>query len=126
MKKDSLELVQANDDDFMNIYGYIPKEKYVAYKGLINNNFVGIGGYVLNQNNATLFLNIQCKQYKIIILRALIKKLSKIRKTGLVLNVIRDKEEINSDMFLQKLGFTLSYISNDDEVWELINESNTI
>ena len=124
--KNNIELVQATDADFINIYGYAPNEKYFAYNGFIGNTFVGIGGYVLNKNNATLFLNVECKKHKIIILRTLIKKLHEIKKTGLTLNAIRDTTEINSDIFLQKMGFVLSYIVNNEEVLELTDESNTI
>lgn len=117
---------QAIDADLINIYGFIPDNPYVAFNCFINSKFAGIGGYVTSNDYATLFLNVIDNKHKIAISRVLLTELHALKKTGMKFNIIRDINEPNSEIFLKKLGFALSYTIDDNEVWELINESNTI
>ena len=121
MKKDSLELVQASDNDFIFFYGAIPTEKYFAYVGILDNVKIGIGGYVTDGTMNTLFLNIpNSENYaKITVWRFLKKALTMLKQKNLSFNAIRDKEIETSLDFLTKLGFTLQYVSDNKlEVWQ--------
>lgn len=119
--KNSIELAQATDADFIFFYGVIPIEKYFAYVGTLNNVKIGIGGYVTDGTMNTLFLHIpNSENYaKITLWRFLSKALKRLRQKGLSYNAVRDTSIETSFNFLTKLGFQLQYISDNQlEVWQ--------
>lgn len=114
-----VDLIQANNDDFLSIYGYVPENPYVAFKCFIDEIFTGIGGYVYTENRATFFLNVFDKKRYFIIFKVLLRKINELKNNNLQFNVIRDKNEPTSEKLLQKLGFSLQYVVDDDEIWVL-------
>ena len=122
-----VNITEATNADMINIYGYVPDNDYYALNCFIDNKFVGIGGWVINDDcDACLFLNVKNLKHKFSIAKILIKKIAELKNTFIKFTAIRDVTIPNSDILLQKLGFKLSYICDDNEVWELINGSNGI
>ena len=124
LKQKNVQLVKASNKDIFNIYGcdvdidHEAGDTCEAWIATITGEALGVGGYVTHLGHHTLFLNILHNgTYKRQVLKLLINHLKYLRNTGLRFLVIRDKNEINANSFLQKLGFRLSYHAQDNEIW---------
>jgi hypothetical protein len=99
----------AVKEDFIEIYGQLPKNTAKAWALVVDNELYGIGGIALVSFSYTAF----CKQAegkklpKTIWYKAILQGFAKIKETGVNILAVRDQELESSKRLLERLGFKL-------------------